>query len=87
MSYKVILSKIAYKDLKNLKSANLLDKAKYLLEIIAENPFITPPSFEKLLGEPTGVYSRRINRKHRLVYSAYESNKTVHIARMWTHYE
>ena len=87
MNYKVVLSKLALKDLKKLKSANLLDKAKYLLEILQENPFTVPPSYEKLLGEPKGVYSRRVNRKHRLVYAVDEELKIVHVARMWTHYE
>ena len=85
--YKIVFTKLAVKDLKKLKAAGLSQKAKNLVELIKQNPFETPPSFEKLVGDLSGAYSRRINIQHRLVYSVDEASKTVKIIRMWTHYE
>lgn len=62
-------------------------KARALIEIIKENPYKTPPSYEKLMGDLTGAYSRRINIKHRLVYEVLEEEKTVKIISLWTHYD
>jgi len=84
--YKILYSKLALKDAKKLSSANLETKAKNLIEIIRKNPFQTPPPYEKLVGNLSGSYSRRINIKHRIVYEVKEENKTVRISRMWTHY-
>ena len=63
------------------------NKVKDLLEIISDDPFCNPPRFEKLIGDLSGAYSRRINIQHRLVYQILEEDKTVKIIRMWTHYE
>lgn len=79
--------KKAIKDIQKLKSANLDKKAKNIIEVIKENPFENPPPYEKLVGDLTGFYSRRINVQHRLVYDVVEVEKTVKIYRMWTHYE
>ena len=87
MSGSVILSKHATKDLKKLKHAGLSDSAKQLLEMLAEDPFTTPPRYEKSVGNLHGFYSRRINIQHRLVYSVDVQRRTVHILRMWSHYE
>ena len=62
-------------------------KARALIEIIKENPYKTPPTYEKLMGDLTGAYSRRINIKHRLVYEVLEEEKTVKIISLWTHYD
>ncbi|MGD9663391.1 MAG: Txe/YoeB family addiction module toxin, partial [Porticoccaceae bacterium] len=72
---------------KKLSSAGLRPKAEMLIEVLRENPFMTPPPYEKLLGDLSGAYSRRINIQHRLVYQVLEAEKTVKIIRMWTHYE
>lgn len=85
--YKVVLSKRAQKDTKLLKAANLDSKAKELLNHIAENPYKNPPPFEFLVGNLQGALSRRISYQHRLVYYVIEDQKTVHVVRMWTHYE
>ena len=85
--YKIIFSKIAAKHKPLLKSAGLEAKAKLLLNLIAENPFKTPPPFEKLVGDLAGVYSRRLNHQHRLVYTVDKENETIHVLSMWTHYE
>ena len=85
--YQLLYTKVALKDAKNLKSAGLKDKALQLLEVVAENPFQNPPPYEKLIGDLTGVYSRRINIQHRLVYQVLEDEKVIKVLRLWTHYE
>ena len=81
----VKLSKRAVKDKELLKAAGLAEKAKQLVDLLVSNPFQTPPSYEKLVGDLTGFYSRRINRQHRLVYRIDEENKTVYVDSMWSH--
>lgn len=87
MIYRIVYTKTATKDIPKLKSAHLDGKAKSLIEIIRENPFQNPPPYEKLIGDLNGAYSRRINVQHRLVYEVYESEKTIKIISLWTHYE
>lgn len=87
MSWIFVFTKQAQKDAKKLVSAGLKPKAEQLLEILKENPFQTPPPYEKLVGDLSGSYSRRINIQHRLVYQVYETEKVVKIIRLWTHYE
>ena len=86
VEYKILYSKFALKDAKKLSSANLSVKAKELIEIIKKNPFQKPPPYEKLVGNLSGSYSRRINIHHRLVYEVREIDKVVRISRMWSHY-
>ena len=85
--YKIVYTKTAVKDIPKLKTAHLDTKAKALIDVIRENPFQTPPSYEKLVGELQGLYSRRINVQHRLVYQVLEDEKTIKIVSLWTHYE
>ena len=85
--WSVKLSKRAIKDKELLKGAGLAEKAKQLLEVLINNPFQNPPSYEKLVGDLAGFYSRRINRQHRLVYRVDESIHTVYVDSMWSHYE
>ena len=86
-NYTIKFSKQALKDKIKLKSANLDKNCKDILDLMLENPFCYPPAYEKLTGELSGLYSRRINRQHRIVYEVDEDKKVVHILRMWTHYE
>ena len=79
-------TKNAEKDKKLIKSAGLEERVKKLLNLIAKNPFQNPPSYEKLVGDLQGYYSRRINLQHRLVYKVYEDIKTVVVHSMWSHY-
>ena len=76
----------AEKDKKLLKNAGLEEKAKKLLNLIANNPFQMPPAYEKLVGDLKGYYSRRINLQHRLVYKVYKDINTVVVHSMWSHY-
>lgn len=85
--YAIVYTKKAAADIANLKAAHLDKKAKALIDILREDPFRTPPPCEKLQGDLSGAYSRRINIKHRLVYQVYEEEQTVKIISMWTHYE
>ena len=87
MSWKLVYTKQAQRDARKLASSNLRDKAQGLLDILQANPFQNPPPYEKLVGDLEGAYSRRINVQHRLVYEVIESEKTVKVLRMWTHYE
>jgi toxin YoeB len=87
VSWRVVFTKQAQKDARNLGSSGLKDKAQLLLAVLAENPFQTPPSYEKLVGDLAGAYSRRINIQHRLVYEVLDAERTVKVLRMWTHYE
>ena len=86
MTWKLAFTKQAQKDARNLSSAGLRDKAELLLTVVAENPFQTPPPYEKLVGDLAGAYSRRINIQHRLVYQVLQAEHIVKILRMWTHY-
>lgn len=85
--YKIVYTKTAVKDIPKLKSAHLDSKAKALIEIIKEEPFKNPPPYEKLVGDLSGAYSRRLNVQHRLVYQVFEEEQTVKIISLWTHYE
>ena len=85
--WRVVFTKQARKDAKKLSDAGLRPKAETLLEILRENPYQTPPPYEKLIGDLKGAYSRRINIQHRLVYQILDDEKAVKVIRMWTHYE
>ena len=85
--YKVVYTKIAAKDIPKLKSAHLDTKAKALIDVIRKNPYQTPPSYERLVGDLQGLYSRRINAQHRLVYQVFEDEKIVKIVSLWSYYE
>ena len=87
MSWRIVFTKQAQKDAKKLSASGLKAKAEKLIQILRENPYHTPPSYEKLVGDLSGAYSRRINIQHRLVYQIVEDKKTVKIIRMWTHYK
>jgi len=87
VSWKVVYTKQAQKDAGKLASAGLKQKAEKLLDIIKNNSYQSPPPYEKLVGDLSGAYSRRINIQHRLVYQTYEAEKLVKIIRLWTHYE
>ena len=85
--WKILFEKASKKDALKIQSVGLKEKTQYLLEILKKDPFATPPTYEKLSGELTGNYSRRINIKHRLVYQVFKKERTIKIIRMWTHYE
>ena len=85
--YRIVISKQAQKDFPKLSSAGLKEKTKALIDVLQNNPYQSPPSYEKLVGDFEGLYSRRINIKHRLVYQVYEEEKTVKIISAWSHYE
>lgn len=85
--WKLVFTKQAQKDAKKIAHSGLKPQAERLLEIIKENPFKNPPPYEKLVGDLSGAYSRRINIQHRLIYEVLDDIKTIKVIRMWTHYE
>ncbi len=85
--WRVVFTNQAQKDAKKLVSAGLRSKAEKLLDILRKNPYQIPPPFEKLIGDLSGAYCRRINIQHRLVYQILDDEKVVKVIRMWTHYE
>ncbi|HOO86952.1 MAG TPA: Txe/YoeB family addiction module toxin [Synergistales bacterium] len=86
-SWRVVFTKAALKDAEKLLSAGLKPKAEQLLALLREDPYRSPPPFEKLVGDLSGACSRRINIRHRLVYQVIETEHTVKVLRMWIHYE
>ena len=87
MSWQLIFTKQAQKDAKKLSASGLKPKAQELLAVLAVNPYQNPPPYEKLVGDLSGAYSRRINIQHRLVYQVLEDQRVIKVLRMWTHYE
>ncbi len=87
MSWRIVFTRQAQKDAKKLSSAGLRPKAEELIKILRNNPYQKPPPFEKLVGDLSGAYSRRINIQHRLVYEIIDEEKVVKIIRMWSHYK
>ncbi|EMS79876.1 Txe/YoeB family addiction module toxin [Desulfotignum phosphitoxidans] len=87
MSWKVVFTKQAQKDAKKISSSGLKSKAEEIIEILRNDPYQTPPPYEKLIGDLSGACSRRLNIQHRIVYQIYNDEKIVKVIRMWTHYE
>ena len=87
MRWGLAFSKQALKDAKKVKAAGLKPRVEELLALLEKDPFQNPPSFEKLVGDLAGAYSRRINIQHRLVYEVFTKERVVRVLRMWTHYE
>ena len=86
VKWQLVFTKQAQKDAKKIAHSGLKPQAERLLAIIKENPFVTPPPYEKLVGDLSGAYSRRINIQHRLVYEVLDDIKTIKVIRMWAHY-
>jgi Txe/YoeB family toxin of toxin-antitoxin system len=87
VSWQLFFTRQAQKDAKKIAAAGLREKVEQLLQILQANPLQSPPHYEKLIGDLSGAYSRRINIQHRLVYQILKKDKAVKIIRMWTHYE
>ena len=87
MSWRLVYTKQAKKDAKKLSRSGLKPQAVKLLSILQEDPYRTPPPYERLVGDLAGACSRRINIQHRIVYQILDDIKTVKVIRMWTHYE
>jgi Txe/YoeB family toxin of toxin-antitoxin system len=87
VNWRLLYTKQVRKDAKKLTAAGLRPKAQEVLDVLAADPFQSPPPFEKLVGDLSGTYSRRINIQHRLVYQVLAEERAVKVLRMWTHYE
>ncbi len=87
MSWRLVYTKQANRDARKLNASGLKPKTQQLLSILADDPYRNPPPFEKLVGDLTGAYSRRINIQHRLVYQILDEDRVVKVLRMWSRYE
>ena len=87
MSWRLVYTKQALKDAKKIAASGLKNKVQPLLALLEKDPLRTPPPFEKLVGDLAGLYSRRINIQHRIVYQVYRREKVIKIIRLWTHFE
>ncbi|MCP4114086.1 MAG: Txe/YoeB family addiction module toxin [Desulfobacteraceae bacterium] len=87
MMWKVVFTKQAQKDAKKISKSGLKSKAEKIIGVLKQNPYQTPPPYEKLLGDLAGAHSRRLNIQHRVVYQIMNDEKIVKVIRMWTHYE
>jgi len=87
VNWQLVFTKQAQKDAKKIAHSGLKPQAERILEILRVNPYQNPPPYEKLVGDLSGAYSRRINIQHRLVYQILDDIKTIKVIRMWTHYE
>lgn len=89
MSYVLEFSKTALEDIEKHKKSGdkaTLKKIEKLLNELMEHPTTGTGQPEKLKHDLAGLYSRRINRKHRLVYSINEKVVTVNVLGAWSHY-
>jgi toxin YoeB len=87
VKWRVVFTKQVQKDAKKVASSGLKPRVEQLLELLRDNPYQVPPVYEKLVGDLTGAYSRRINIQHRLVYQVLDDERVVKVIRMWTDYE
>jgi toxin YoeB len=87
VSWRLVFTKQAKKDAKKIAQTGLRPQASRLLDLLKEDPYRKPPPYEKLVGDLSGVFSRRITIQHRLIYQVLDELKTVKVIRMWTHYE
>ncbi|MCX5912973.1 MAG: Txe/YoeB family addiction module toxin [Deltaproteobacteria bacterium] len=87
VKWRIVFTRQAQKDARKIAASGLREKVENLFALLSEDPFKSPPPYEKLVGDLSGAYSRRINIQHRLVYQVLEDIETVKIVRMWTHYE
>ena len=87
VNWEILFTKQAQKDANRISQAGLKPKVVELLKLLEENPFHNPTPYEKLVGDLSGAYSRRINIQHRLIYQIYPEDKKIKVLRMWTHYE
>lgn len=86
-TWAIVFTRQAVRDAKKLARSGLREKAQALLDLLATDPLGSPPPFEKLVGDLSGAFSRRINIQHRLVYEIFPDSRTVRVLRMWTHYK
>jgi Txe/YoeB family toxin of toxin-antitoxin system len=87
VSWRLLYTKQARKDARKLAVAGLRPRAEEFLAVLEDDPLRSPPPFEKLVGDLSGAFSRRINIQHRLVYQVLVDEHVVKVLRMWTHYE
>ena len=77
--WEVVFTRQAARDAKKLAQSGLKERTQVLLTLLAEDPFRSPPPFEKLVGDLAGAFSRRINIQHRLVYELFAEERIVRV--------
>ena len=87
VTWRLVFTSQAQRDAKKIARSGLKPRVERLLALLKEDPYRTPPPFEKLVGDLTGACSRRINIQHRLIYQVLDDDRTVKVIRMWTQYE
>ncbi len=87
VNWRIVFARQAQKDARMIAAAGLRHKAEKLLNLLSRDPFQIPPPYEKLRGDLSGAYSRRITIQHRLVYQVISEVRAVKVIRMWTRYE
>ncbi len=89
MSWRVLFTRQAQKDARQLASASpaLKAKAERLIALLKSDPYQQPPPYEALVGDLKGACSRRINIQHRLMYEVLEEERVVKVLRLWSHYD
>jgi len=87
VNWRLVFTKQAQKDAKKIARSGLKQQTSKLLEILKNDPYQKPPPYEKVVGDLTGAFSRRISIQHRLIYQVLDDIKTVKVICMWTHYE
>lgn len=87
VEWTLVFTPQAQKDAKKITQGGLKSKVEKLLQLIKMDPYQTYPPYEKLIGDLSGAYSRRINIQHRLIYQILDKKKMIKVIRMWSHYE
>lgn len=87
VSWRLVFTRQAQKDAKKIAETDLKPQVEHLLEVLREDLYRKTPPFEKLVGDLSVAYSRRINIHHRLVYQVLDDIRTVKMIRLWTHYK
>ncbi|MBS9773948.1 MAG: Txe/YoeB family addiction module toxin [Tenacibaculum sp.] len=88
MKYVVTLSEVAEFDLYKLKKnePNSYKKAMKLISELYEHPETGTGKPEKLKKSRSGQWSRRINSKHRLIYTINDDDVEVYVISSYGHY-
>ena len=85
MSYELYFTRQAVADWEILKqqgNSNLLANTRSVLDLLRANPMALHPPFKKLGGELNGLFARRLDTHHRLIYQVTEERKAVKILSM-----
>ncbi len=83
MSWDLVFTPQAEEDARRIAAAGLKPRVHELFTVLRSGPLQDHLPYEALVGEMEGVYSRRINSRHRLVYQVMPYGRVVKVLRMW----